>query len=107
MQSAKKDIRALSLEALQDFFSQRGEKAFRGKQVYQWLWNKGVHDFSEMTNLWNSWKSMWSEAKHVASNLCIEVKLKGTRSEAKRKIERFYDDNAAEEADLQKQDEMD
>lgn len=51
MQATKKDIRALSMEALQDFFSQRGEQAFRGKQVYQWLWNKGVHNFSEMTNL--------------------------------------------------------
>lgn len=24
---------------------------FRGKQVYQWLWQKGVHDFDSMTNL--------------------------------------------------------
>ncbi len=69
MQSAKKDIRALSLEALQDFFSQRGEKAFRGKQVYQWLWNKGVHDFSEMTNLSKATRTFLDEhftINHIA-----------------------------------------
>lgn len=28
-----------------------GEKAFRAKQIYEWLWKKGVLSFSEMTNL--------------------------------------------------------
>jgi len=28
-----------------------GEKKFRAKQVYEWLWQKGAHDFEEMTNL--------------------------------------------------------
>jgi 23S rRNA (adenine2503-C2)-methyltransferase len=29
----------------------QGDKAFHGKQVYQWLWNKGIHQFDKMTNL--------------------------------------------------------
>jgi len=28
-----------------------GHKAFRGRQLYQWIWEKGVQEFSEMTNL--------------------------------------------------------
>ncbi|MBC2838959.1 23S rRNA (adenine(2503)-C(2))-methyltransferase RlmN [Robiginitalea sp. SC105] len=48
---AKKDIRALSREALRDFFEGRGLQAFRGNQVYEWLWKKGAHSFEEMTNL--------------------------------------------------------
>lgn len=48
---AKKDIRALSREQLRDFFESRGMPAFRGNQVYEWLWKKGAHDFGEMTNL--------------------------------------------------------
>ena len=48
---AKKDIRALSKEALQDFFIAQGQQAYRAAQVYQWLWSKGVHDFDKMTNL--------------------------------------------------------
>ena len=51
MELAKKDIRALSKEALQDFFIAQGQQAYRAAQVYQWLWSKGVHDFDKMTNL--------------------------------------------------------
>ncbi len=28
-----------------------GEKAFRAKQIYEWLWTKNAHSFSEMSNL--------------------------------------------------------
>jgi 23S rRNA (adenine2503-C2)-methyltransferase len=51
MKPDKTDIRALSREQLRDFFVGQGDKAFRGDQVYEWLWSKGVHDFESMTNL--------------------------------------------------------
>ena len=51
MTEKKRDIRALTKEELRDFFEEIGQQAFRGDQVYEWLWNKGVHDFSEMTNI--------------------------------------------------------
>ncbi|MCB9202911.1 MAG: 23S rRNA (adenine(2503)-C(2))-methyltransferase RlmN [Flavobacteriales bacterium] len=47
----KKDIRKLSLEQLQDYFTSIGEQKFRAKQVYEWLWNKNSHSLSEMTSL--------------------------------------------------------
>lgn len=47
----KQDVRALSLDELRAFFVQQGERPFRGNQVYQWLWQKGIHDFEGMTNL--------------------------------------------------------
>ncbi|NND15200.1 MAG: 23S rRNA (adenine(2503)-C(2))-methyltransferase RlmN [Eudoraea sp.] len=47
----KKDIRALSKEELREFFTSRGDKAFRGNQVYEWLWQKSAYDFNSMTNL--------------------------------------------------------
>ena len=47
----KKDIRALTKEQLRDFFVKNGDKAFRGNQVYEWLWNKSLHSFEEMTNI--------------------------------------------------------
>jgi len=49
--SEKKDIRALTKEQLRDFFVSEGEKAFRGNQVYEWLWQKSAHTFEDMTNL--------------------------------------------------------
>lgn len=49
--SAKKDIRRLSLEDLQELFLEVGEPKFRAKQVYEWLWQKSARSFAEMTNL--------------------------------------------------------
>ena len=47
----KKDIRALTLEQLRAFFLNNGDKAFRGNQVYEWLWQKSAHSFDVMTNI--------------------------------------------------------
>jgi 23S rRNA (adenine2503-C2)-methyltransferase len=47
----KLDIRQQSLDQLVAFFESKGEKAFRGRQVYQWLWEKSAFDFQLMTNL--------------------------------------------------------
>lgn len=51
MDSKKKDIRSLTREQLRDFFVTEGQQAFRGNQIYEWLWKKGAHDFDAMTNL--------------------------------------------------------
>jgi 23S rRNA (adenine2503-C2)-methyltransferase len=51
MDQEKRDIRALTREQLRTFFTDRGDKAFRGNQVYEWLWSKGAHEFADMTNL--------------------------------------------------------
>src|SRR5690606_32641867 len=51
MQNSKKDIRALTKDQLRDFFVSKGDKAFRGNQVYEWLWGKACYSFEDMTNL--------------------------------------------------------
>ncbi len=51
MEKVKKDIRALTKEQLRDFFVLNNDKAFRGNQVYEWLWQKSAHSFEGMTNL--------------------------------------------------------
>ena len=38
-----------------------GAKAFTGKQIYQWLWEKGANSFDEMTNLSKSLREKLSE----------------------------------------------
>ena len=47
----KPDIRNASLEDIKNFLTENKEKAFRAKQIWQWLWQKGVTSFDEMTNL--------------------------------------------------------
>ncbi|MBX2923017.1 MAG: 23S rRNA (adenine(2503)-C(2))-methyltransferase RlmN [Chitinophagaceae bacterium] len=52
MQAAKKqNIRHLSLEELQSYFERSGDKKFRARQVYEWLWQKHAHSFDAMTSL--------------------------------------------------------
>lgn len=51
MKDRKKDIRALTKEQLREFFVSNGDKAFRGNQVYEWLWGKSAHSFDDMTNI--------------------------------------------------------
>lgn len=47
----KIDIRSLSLLQLQEHFIQMEEKAFRAKQVYEWLWKKSCIAFDDMSNI--------------------------------------------------------
>lgn len=47
----KNNILSLSLPELTSFIKENGEKPFRAKQVYEWLWKKPVGSFDEMTNL--------------------------------------------------------
>ena len=45
------DIKSMDEAQLQAYFEQLGEKKFRASQVYQWLHQKLVTDFEQMTNL--------------------------------------------------------
>lgn len=47
----KKDIRSYSKDDLRDYFVSEGQPAFRGNQVYEWLWKKNAHSFDAMTNI--------------------------------------------------------
>lgn len=47
----KRDIRKLKLDELKEFFVQKGDKAFRAQQVYEWLWMKSAKSFDQMTNI--------------------------------------------------------
>ncbi len=47
----KNDVRKLSLPELEKFFLAHGDKKFRAKQVYEWLWNKSLKNFDEMSNI--------------------------------------------------------
>jgi 23S rRNA (adenine2503-C2)-methyltransferase len=72
MQMDKKDIRALSKEQLRDFFVANGDKAFRGNQVYEWLWSKGAHSFEDMTNVAKTTRTML-ETHFVINHIKVDT----------------------------------
>ncbi len=49
--TAIKNIRHLDLPEIEHYFEEIGEKKFRAKQVYEWLWLKPVQHFDAMTNI--------------------------------------------------------
>jgi len=71
MTTNKKDIRSLTKEQLRDFFVKEGDKAFRGNQVYEWLWQKSAHQFIDMTNLSKQTREML-EANFVINHIKVD-----------------------------------
>lgn len=47
----KPNLRHLNLEQMKSYFVEIGEKPFRAKQVYEWIWKKSARNFEQMTNL--------------------------------------------------------
>ena len=77
----KKDIRSLTLEELMEELKGIGEKAFRAKQVYEWLHVKLVDSFDEMTNISKELRGKLKEYYVIPTVQMIErqeSKLDGT-----------------------------
>ncbi len=55
-----------SLEELRSLLTQLGQPGFRADQIWQWVWQKGSHDFQEMTNLSRGLRAS------LAHRFCIE-----------------------------------
>jgi 23S rRNA (adenine2503-C2)-methyltransferase len=47
----KTDIRKLTLSELEVLIAEMGEKPFRAKQIYKWLWAKSAVSFAQMTDI--------------------------------------------------------
>jgi 23S rRNA (adenine2503-C2)-methyltransferase len=57
MDKSKVNIRSHPLQDLISDFEKIGEKKFRAKQVYEWIWKRGARSFDEMHNISNKVKS--------------------------------------------------
>jgi 23S rRNA (adenine2503-C2)-methyltransferase len=68
----KKDIRALTKTQLRDFFVEKGDKEFRGNQVYEWLWVKSAHSFEDMTNISKETRQML-QAHFVINHIEVDL----------------------------------
>lgn len=57
----KQDLRKLSLEQMQAWLKEKGEPAFRAKQIMEWIWQKSVTDIQAMSNLSKSLRETLTE----------------------------------------------
>ena len=90
MKIKKKDIRALTKEQLREFFVDNGDKAFRGNQVYEWLWQKAAYSFEDMTNVSKEIRQML-EANFVINHIKVDQMQRSSDGTIKNAV-RLHDD---------------
>lgn len=78
----KTDIKSLTLSELKKEMENIGEKAFRGKQMYEWMHVKLARDFEEMTNLSKDFREKCKELYSYTALQAVQVqesKIDGTK----------------------------
>ncbi|WP_456463778.1 23S rRNA (adenine(2503)-C(2))-methyltransferase RlmN [Lutibacter sp.] len=85
----KKDIRALTKDQLRDFFVENGDKAFRGNQVYEWLWSKSAYTFEDMTNISKETRQMLQD-NFVINHIEVDTMQRSSDGTVKNAV-RLYD----------------
>ncbi|MBL4851668.1 MAG: 23S rRNA (adenine(2503)-C(2))-methyltransferase RlmN [Gammaproteobacteria bacterium] len=63
--SVKTNLLDLDHEAMVDWFVQMGERSFRASQVMKWIHQRGVSDFSQMTDLNKSLRATLADIAEV------------------------------------------
>lgn len=61
----KVDLKSLTKTELSDYLKEMGLASYRADQVFQWLYQKGVSSFDEMTNLSKDLRSELSEKGEI------------------------------------------
>ncbi len=82
MSNSKIDIKSMNLVELTEFVASIGEKAFRAKQLYQWLHVKQVYAFDDMTNLSKVFREKLNEVSFITDLKQEQVQISqidGTR----------------------------
>lgn len=82
MSNSKIDIKSMNLAELTEFVASIGEKAFRAKQLYQWLHVKQVYAFDDMTNLSKAFREKLNEVSFITDLKQEQVQISqidGTR----------------------------
>ena len=71
----KTNLLDLDRQALEAFFSELGEKAFRASQVLKWIYQFGIDDFDAMTNLSKSLRETLKENAEVRTPEIVTQQL--------------------------------
>ena len=90
----KKDVRLLDIQQLTTFFTEHGEKAFRARQVFEWIWKKSASSFDIMTNIPKAAREMLSE--HFAFNNIQIHKEQFSSDGTVKSAFKLHDDNVVE-----------
>jgi len=91
----KVDIKSLNLEELRGFVEELGDKKFRAKQIYEWLHQKLVVSFDEMSNLPVNFREKLKETCRLTALVPVDVQVSELDGTTKYLFE-LYDGNVIE-----------
>lgn len=82
----KPNIRHFSYSDIETYMLDMGEKKFRAKQVYEWIWQKGASSFADMSNISKdlreklssefSFPALTTDATQMSSDGTIKTRFK-------------------------------
>ena len=86
----KKDVREISQEELEEFFLENNQQKFRIKQLNEWLWEKGVNSFDQMSSLSKDLRDLLNK-KFEFKSAKIDQKFQSTDKTIKFSFKLFDD----------------
>ena len=90
----KKALKNFTEAEMKEFMKEIGEKAFRGTQVYSWIY-KGAKAFDDMKNIPKSLREKLEEVSYIG-NIDIELKLESKDGKTKKYLFLLNDGNIIE-----------
>ena len=90
----KKALKNFTEAEMKEFMKEIGEKAFRGTQVYSWIY-KGAKTFDDMKNIPKSLREKLEEVSYIG-NIDIELKLESKYGKTKKYLFLLNDGNIIE-----------
>lgn len=75
------DLKGLSLEEMERVVADHGQSAYRGRQLFHWIYTRGAHTFAEMTDLPVALRARLAEHTSIGAltPLVKEISRDGTR----------------------------
>lgn len=90
----KLDLKSMQYEEIQKLATDRGEKPFRGRQLYQWMHQKLAVSFEEMTNLSKDFREQLEKSGMLKN--CEVVQIQESKDGTKKFLMQLKDGNHIE-----------
>ena len=89
-----RDIRSLSMDDIVELTAELGQPAFRAKQLREWIFEKNVCSFEEMTNLPKAFREKLSE--RFSFNTPVEIAKQVSKDGSRKYLLQFSDGTSVE-----------
>lgn len=88
------DIKNFDLDQLTAFLNGMGKEAFRARQIFGWIYRRGVHSFPEMTDLSKAFREELAQRAYI-SHLPVEA-IEDSRDGTRKYLMRLADGQTVE-----------